>query len=1344
MKEQRLLTSVTAVHQTEEDSPRRSYASYTLDRKRKNTNLKRKTPVNSARSSPATSPFPSHSSRILGASNGVDCRPKESHSSKNTSKVPDHFRMLLSPDEREPPTVFTGSLQNNPSQGAEIKLMDGDANVRNLAPPMSKPAENQLVSNSLHKKFGSESNLASTLSVNTNLDKTWASSQELRDSGFQDQSETESQSNLHLSVQTCTIDGTTVYLRRRQKSTENVSQPLQASKRISTSVPSLTACTFKAKDDQSAGDRPNLNAAKLKSYKSMELLTGEDFEAIQSNLTTDSQSSSDLERMPRIPKRISSHIENCTVSDDYLLKQGKRLSQILNLCPPKKTEKNHFRQFMNKITGTLLKKNKSVCTLPPTPTSSQCELGSSAAQSHPRGPPPPVAPRPDLDIPSPMHSSYITASSIQSGPVLLNTSAVAQLGNGMHSTLQKPLSVSPGKKTQQPDYLQILSPSTPPTKSRLPAYENHDLDENSQNFYQVPPSPKERDAIYENNDLDANSQNFYQVPPSPKERGTIYENNDLDENLQNFYQVPPTPSQNTASNYENHDLDGDLQQSFYDVPPSPKQLESTFDNDEDTYENKSIACGPKNEIIFNDNPLHIYVTPKSAIPTSGILSIFNSQGMQKKITVYENNEIQSSAKDGISIGGEELHVYEVPPVKVDPAVSITNDGIPPPPLPPPVLPQKSPSRAAPSPALPPKPTQMPNIPTPPPLPPKPPSEPSITVPQTVKSGAESAPTSKQQISSKEEKAPATAPKPPRSQNKAVRKISTHTYPAMYPSQNNPNTFSTTYYEDVTDWIATLKDGEYSKLNWNLQQQSQKDSSNLDDDLFTSEPQSDQQLYATTSEPDLRDSQLYVCDVYESMEMDEYVTMARVGPIRRSSLGEVRLHQVNSKGQRPPQCLPKPALKKALSSSSTRDKIVALNREAIQLPVKSQPSAKPLPPPPVTSSSNKSRPVRPTKLPILPPTRAQMKSNTPTSTSASSSTSVIDPPPQFAMTPNQTVAKSIKEMQARTFSPSVASSPLVLPSPITSTAGSRAPASLPIPVSSSYNGPIPSPVTTPGFRAVTNSAISPLSTPASNSYKGPIPSPIASTPGLRPPVAHATTPSPLSTPVSNKGPLPPPPPPPPPSLATLPRSRPSAASTPVSPTLPHTFISASVGGAVSSPSSSHKGPLPPPPPPTPPSLVTLPRSKQSATSIPVSPTLSCTFSDTMNSPPPPPPPPISTIPRTFSREKQAPPPPPGPLPQQLLPCPTTFNAAAPKAPPPPPPPPIVATPIGLKVMKKASSASARLGGPRASKPPPPLKSQQSAGKSPAELLSAELFERIKGLAKRLDNEPSDEHHYGNMA
>ena len=348
MKGQKTLTSITGGRWTEQGSPRRSYASYTLDRKRKNTNtniMKRKTPVSSTRSSPATSPFLSHSSRILGATNGVDYRAKElqshSHSHSNSSsnsKAPDHFRMVLSPDQGEPPTTTAGSLQKNPSQGAKIKPADGDANVRNLAPPMPKTAENQLACNSLHKKFVSESNLAaSTLSVNNNLDKSWTSTQELRDSGFQDQSETESQSNLHLSAQTCTIDGTTVYLRRRKSATaENISliNPLQSSKRISTSVPTLAVHTHKTKGEQGAtGDhQPNLNAAKLKSYKSMELLTGEDFEAIQSNLTTaDSQSSSNLDTVPRIPKRISSHIENCTVSDDYLLKQGKRLSQILNL-----------------------------------------------------------------------------------------------------------------------------------------------------------------------------------------------------------------------------------------------------------------------------------------------------------------------------------------------------------------------------------------------------------------------------------------------------------------------------------------------------------------------------------------------------------------------------------------------------------------------------------------------------------------------------------------------------------------------------------------------------------------------------------------------------------------------------------------------------------------------------------------------------------------------------------------------------------------------------------------------------------------------------------------------------
>ena len=63
---------------------------------------------------------------------------------------------------------------------------------------------------------------------------------------------------------------------------------------------------------------------------------------------------------PIVPQRVSAYLQNCTVPDDYLLKQGKRLSQMLNLTPKKK-EKHTFRSLhaaFSKV-GTLLNKGRS-------------------------------------------------------------------------------------------------------------------------------------------------------------------------------------------------------------------------------------------------------------------------------------------------------------------------------------------------------------------------------------------------------------------------------------------------------------------------------------------------------------------------------------------------------------------------------------------------------------------------------------------------------------------------------------------------------------------------------------------------------------------------------------------------------------------------------------------------------------------------------------------------------------------------------------------------------------------------------------------------------------------------
>ena len=87
---------------------------------------------------------------------------------------------------------------------------------------------------------------------------------------------------------------------------------------------------------------------------------------------------------PIVPQRVSAYLQNCTVPDDYLLKQGKRLShhQMLNLTP-KKEEKHTFRSLhaaFSKV-GTLLKKGRSPSLaentpqFSPSPTKTKKPLG---------------------------------------------------------------------------------------------------------------------------------------------------------------------------------------------------------------------------------------------------------------------------------------------------------------------------------------------------------------------------------------------------------------------------------------------------------------------------------------------------------------------------------------------------------------------------------------------------------------------------------------------------------------------------------------------------------------------------------------------------------------------------------------------------------------------------------------------------------------------------------------------------------------------------------------------------------------------------------------------------------
>ena len=1272
-------------------------------------NLKRKIPLTPTKaSSPTKAQIFRQTSVESSNTSGVDGQPTECQTS---GSAPNHFRVQLSPDLGEKMNAGKQSFKGNVPLKTETARHSGDVKLRNLSPCQFTSAENKQTFNSLHKKFSSEGDIFATSSSASSLDKGWTTSTlDLRDSGFQDRSANGSQSSLDSRQTSLDYPSTFVRLRRRSVSTDSSASQAKLGK--SSSVPVLAVHALRAtlpRDGEE--EKPNINAATLKSYKSMELLTSDDVEAIQTNLAMNLEqlNSCETATFPEIPKRISSNMENCTVTDEYLMNQGKRLSQVLNLNRvTKKHEKNHFRNLMSKIAGTLqLKKNKSVCSLPTTPQMPQCKLPSTL--TYPSGPPPPTAPRPDN---SPTDSCYIPVSSISvpNSPC----GSAAQLGKSTGGSGATGGGAVPRKT---PEYLQILSPSTPSPKDRQLTYENNEIGGNSQTYYQVPP-PQKVDAdslLYENTEFNGTpSESFYQVPP-PSPRGSVrppsYENKELDESTQSFYQVPPSPV------------------AVGEAPPFTRDV-AAHETESSIYENKSIECGSKNEITFNNSRLHIYSTPKSSLaamagevtPTTSDGDHLATGGVRRALS-YENNEIQPSSKDGISTGGEELHVYQVPPTHVVP--SPANKSIPPPPPPPPVRPPK------PLPALPPKQPQsgdvvkggIPRLPPKPfkadnaslPLPPKPlktddaiasspvppkrsaqsPASPSINISS---GGVKSL---KKHIkdntsTSGKLKAPATAPKP---LNKAA-----------------------IYYEDVSDWLAVRKDEEYSKLNREFPLPTRPVMKMLKSNSFgkdgssntaalapsTSERQSEKMLYTTSSEPDLRESIYYenMDDDGDQDKMEEdnmYVAMASAGSIKRhSSMEDLKqcALKTNSKGQAAPKCPPKPRALPPLPKrsitwttsmmsspsvgiSNVRDKVALMSQG--EGGHSGQPHS---------SRSTRTLPATPQSSPPQMSTPLEgRQSRQPWSTRTLPSTPQSSPPQMS--TPLEGRQRS-QPWSTRTLPSTPQSSPAQMSSPPEARQSRQ-------------------PWSTRTLPSTPQSSPPQMSSPPVSLVSGGNSRPVRPNklPILPPPMKRSPTASPMMHPTPH---LPPPTP----------------------------FAASPMAGSQSDDKkiATKKGPLPPtpsptPPPPTPPPISTIPGAKLAspatprttpliASGLPFPPTTT-TFCPP-KSPPPPPPPPISTIPKTtpiISHEKKFPAPPSGAPPPPPPPPPPS----APHAPPPPPPP----------IRFKAPSAGSSLGLPKANKlvrrPPPQCE------KSPAEQLSAELFARIKGLSKRLDDEASDA--YQNM-
>ncbi|XP_064383402.1 uncharacterized protein LOC135332026 [Halichondria panicea] len=313
----------------------------------------------------------------------------------------------------------------------------------------------------------------------------------------------------------------------------------------------------------------------------MELLSGDDFEAIGENIgnhttLTAQPHEPTLDSPPSIPKRNSSFLNNYSISDDYLLKQGKRLSQVLNInVTVKSEEKGHIRSFFAKV-GTMLTRRKR------NPSS----LSTASVQS-PQSPRPTMSPF-DASLTCPFPSNRSPSSPI-SGTLLARTSNTQDFSTSpgrlseedeYDIVVPQPLDQVKEKnpydvaisqlpvplKTPIPDYLRII-PADGDTSS---IYGNHEMEDT--HFYQTPPFQPHQHSLNDEHDLYKNK--FIQKGAN----GSIT----LDGSMLNDYQIPPPPSAETRMSYDN-----------------------------ELYENNAIKRGANGAITFNSRNLHDYQTPPS-------------------------------------------------------------------------------------------------------------------------------------------------------------------------------------------------------------------------------------------------------------------------------------------------------------------------------------------------------------------------------------------------------------------------------------------------------------------------------------------------------------------------------------------------------------------------------------------------------------------------------------------------------------------------------------------------------------------------------------------------------------
>ena len=606
---------------------------------------------------------------------------------------------------REQPLLFQGDNKGESKQSPNHRL---PANDEDVAPAVQKESDKMpkfLVKTQSDGcllsgiKSESDNNLCQTLSQEI-----------LRDSGFHD------------------CHSSSGSLQSLQEATANISSLARFSHKAplirANSDNSPTTSDPRFTEDVSSGDTD------LHASKSMELLTNADLETIRDIAMSAVDSPEEVSQNasskppppipPPIPERSCAYIHNCTIPDEDLLRQGKRISQMLQLTPKKEERERKPLRSLQAAFGrisTLLRKGNSSSHSSPSPTSGRKGLGFPDSpvlrrkETHPGDISPPKKPaeinslgvrmsrveyaevniweKPSLDFsksstPPPAvarkpgaGTSPMTSPLSYDIATALSSSSGTRIGGRATTVSSRPLNTQNKKLSLSASDL---------TKDRGNALENE-----RQDFSNTVPHPK------------------HQV--LPKKRRTVIDEYDIavpvkipqreHRYLTVLIETPPPSPQHgklPPSKYENNTLEmkssSCIQLDGRDVhiysTPKPKSVShATPSTGACTlvakYENQGIQNGPSNRINFGNSPLHVYdaATPSSnsklppnkyensalEMKSSSCSQIDGSNAQSSSSAcgpmatyVYENQSIQNGPNSGINFGNSPLHVYQaVPP-----------------------------------------------------------------------------------------------------------------------------------------------------------------------------------------------------------------------------------------------------------------------------------------------------------------------------------------------------------------------------------------------------------------------------------------------------------------------------------------------------------------------------------------------------------------------------------------------------------------------------------------------------------------------------------------------------------